>query len=814
MKVSLNWLKEYLDLDLSPEKVSEILTDIGLEVEGVEEVESVPGGLEGLVIGEVVECGQHPNADRLSLTKVSVGSDELLSIVCGAPNVAAGQKVVVATIGTTLYPTEGDPFNIKKGKIRGEVSEGMICAEDEIGLGTDHDGIIVLPDEAPVGKAAAEYYEIEKDIVYEIGLTPNRSDATSHLGVARDLAAALKVNYGHSGEVRVPVADNFVVSNTDHPVEVIVENTEACPRYAGLTVTGLQVGESPEWLRKRLRAIGVRPINNVVDITNFVLHEWGQPLHAFDLNAIKGKTIRVKTLPEKTVFKSLDEQDRKLTAQDLMICNGDSEGMCMAGVFGGLHSGVTEETTSIFLESAHFDAKYIRRTSMHHLLRTDAAKVFEKGSDPNIVVDALKRAAQLLVELAGGTISSEVVDVYPSPILPLEITFSQNDLNILIGVELDREKELKPILAALEMEIRAEEGDQITVAVPTNKSDVLRPVDVFEEVLRIYGLNQVPMPSHLKSSLSFGQHPDPRQIKNAVGDLLAANGFNEIMAVSMSESRYHKDILPVPEDELVFVNNTSNVHLDIMRPSMLMTGLEAVLHNQNRQSGDLKLFEYGRTYRREEGSYRERQYLSLFMTGKRWPENWHFGKDQEVTFYSLKAAVEQVMQRLGLDGYQESAMEEMPFAYALKFHRGPQELVRFGLLQRSILKGMDIKQPVFYAEFAWGTLLKALRKHKIHFTDLNKFPTVRRDLALVVDNSVKFSDIVSIARKTGKKLLRDINLFDVYDNEEQLGKGKKSYAVSFVFEDPTKTLKDKEVDKVMSQLIQQCEQKLGALIRK
>lgn len=816
MKVSLSWLRQYIDTkDMSPEAIGDILTSTGLEVEGMEEVETIPGGLKGLVIGEVKECGKHPNADRLSVTKVDVGAEELLSIVCGAPNVAAGQKVVVATVGTELFPTEGDPFKIKKGKIRGEVSEGMICAEDEIGLGHDHDGIIVLPAEAQVGTAARDYYKVETDYVFEIGLTPNRSDATNHLGVAYDLAAALRINHGYTDDVAAPSVDGFKVDQTDMAIPVEVRNTQACPRYSGVTITNLSISESPDWLKARLNAIGVRPINNVVDITNFVLHELGQPLHAFDLNEIKGGKIIVDTLPANTKFLSLDEIERELHEEDLMICDGEENGMCIGGVFGGIKSGVKDDTTSIFLESAHFDAEWIRRTSMRHNLRTDAAKVFEKGSDPNITVYALKRAAMLMQELAGGVIASEVVDIYPEVKKPAQIDVRYQRINELIGVSIEPES-VHAILGAMGMNILSQNDSQFTVEVPTNKADVLREVDMIEEILRIYGFNNVPIPSQVTTSMAIAPHPSPTLVRNLISDMLAAQGFNEMMALSLSESRYYKgESSLVPDDELVYVNNTSNVHLDIMRPDMLYSGLEAILRNQNRQESDLKLFEFGRSYRKKEDGYDEINRLTLFLTGRRQAESWLADDQALVSYYSLKAYVNNLMKRLGIQGYQEEATGDDPIlSYGTRYFRGPRELVRYGRLQGEVLKAMDIRGEVFYADFHWDNIFQALPKKRVQFSELNKYPSMRRDLALVVDRSVSFNEIAAIAGKTAKKLLRESNLFDVYVNDDQLGAGKKSYAVSFIFEDITRTLKVKEIDKVMNQIISLCETKLGAQIRR
>lgn len=816
MKVSLNWLKQYIDLSgLSPEEIGDILTSTGLEVEGIEAVESVPGGLNGIVIGEVVECEQHPNADRLSLTKVNVGADELLSIVCGAPNVAKGQKVLVATIGAELHPTEGDPFTIKKGKIRGEVSEGMICAEDEIGLGASHDGILVLPAEVTVGQTARDYFQLETDYVYEIGLTPNRSDATNHLGVARDLAAALRVGHGRDVEVKIPDVSAFKVNNTNHPVAVEVKNAEACPRFAGVSFTGFKVAESPDWLKARLRAVGVRPINNIVDVTNFVLHELGQPLHAYELKQIADEKIIVDTLPEGTPFVTLDEVERKLTATDLMICDGRRKPLCIGGVFGGLGSGVKDDTTAIFLESAHFSAQWIRRGSMHHNLRTDAAKVFEKGSDPNMPDYALRRAILLMQELAGGEVSSEVVDIYPRPVAPTRIRLRYARINAVIGVAIEPAK-VHDILQAMGMGISEADEDGFTAAVPTNKADVTREIDLIEEILRIYGFNNVPIPSRITTSMALAPDPDPSAVRNAVADQLAARGFHEMMALSLSESRYYRkhEELVRPE-ELVYINNTSNVHLDIMRPHMVFSVLEAVLHNQNRQEADLRLFEFGRTYRREGEQIEEINHLTLCLTGSHHPESWLSKDMPALSFHSLKSYVNGVLKGLGIDGYQETAFQrEDAWLYGLRYHRGPKRLVNFGRVNGAILKEMDIKGEVFYADFHWDHVLSALPRNRRAFEELNKYPSVRRDLALVVENSVKFGDIAAIAAKTGKKLLRDINLFDVYTNEDQLGADRKSYAVSFIFEDKEKTLKDKDVDQIMEQLITQYETKLGAQIRR
>jgi phenylalanyl-tRNA synthetase beta chain len=815
MEISLNWLKQYIDIRVTPEKLGEIFTDIGLELEGMEHTESIKGGLRGVVVGQVMECAKHPNADKLSLTKVDVGTGELLQIVCGAPNVAAGQKVLVATVGTTLHPTGGEALEIKKGKIRGEESNGMICAADELGIGEDHSGILVLPENIAIGTSAKDYFKLEEDVVYEIGLTPNRSDATNHIGVAKDLAAALKINYEHTESVKIPSIENFKVDNHSLPIEVVVENSEACPRYSGVCIKGVTVGESPDWLKNRLLSIGVRSINNIVDITNFVLHEVGQPLHSFDYDIITDHKVIIKTLPEGSKFTTLDTLERSLSAEDLMICDGNSNGMCIAGVFGGVKSGVKETTKNIFLESAHFHPKWIRRSKTRHgLFNSEAARIFEKGSDPNITVYALKRAALLIQEIAGGEIASEVIDLYPNPILKKQVEVAYAHVNRLIGTEIPK-LEIKEILAALELDVVSETESTFTVAVPTNKADVYRPADIIEEILRIYGFNRVPTPTRVSISTNAAPKPDMNTIRNMIGDYLVANGFNEMMAMSLTESRYYKEVLPiVPAEQLVYINNTSNATQDIMRPTMLFSGLEAVLHNQNRQQLDLKLYEFGRTYEKSGEKYKEYNHLSLFLTGERWGESWIWKDKQEANFYSLKSFIQNILSRMGVSGYQETAFHDERFAYAIRYHRGEQVLAELGKVAPKLTKQMDIKSTVYFGDFQWDNVVKAAQKNVVTFTELNKFPTVRRDLALVIENSIKFADIALIARKIGKNTIKDVNLFDVYENEQQLGADKRSYAVSFTFEDSTKTLQDKDVDKIMEQLIREYETKLGAVIRR
>ena len=812
MNISLNWLKKYIDLEMDPDKISEILTTIGLEVEGMDEVESIKGGLKGVVVGHVLECGKHPNADKLSLTKVNIGKEENIQIVCGAPNVAAGQKVLVATVGTTLYDGEGEPWKIKKGKIRGEESHGMICAEDELGLGNSHDGIMVLEEETKIGTPAATLFKLENDIVFDIGLTPNRSDATSHLGVARDLAAYLSVNEGGSGTVKTPDLSTFKVDNNKQPIDIQIEDTELCPRYTGISISGVEIKESPDWLKNHLRAIGVRPISNIVDITNFILQEYGQPLHAFDADKIKDNTIVVKTLPQDTTFTTLDEQERKLSSEDIMICDGQGNGLCIAGIFGGLESGVTDTTTNIFLESAHFNAGNIRRTSTRHLLRTDAAKCFEKGSDPNITEEALKRAAILIKELAGGMITSEIVDIYPTKIEPVVIQLRYDTVNRVIGNEISVE-EIHTILRALRMDIKPLDDKSIKVSVPTDKADVLREVDLIEEILRIYGFNKITVPSKVMSTLSFTQQPDKNAIKKRINTYLASIGFNEMMNLSLIESRHYDKVLPMPTDSMVYINNTSNIHLDIMRPEMLLSGLQSVAYNINRQQTDIQVFEMGKSYQNNGVEMVEQEKLTIYISGKNNAESWKSGDQTKSDFYDIKAVVNSLLDLINVNGYQQSSTDDERLSFGYKYHRGPQEIVNFGQVTHSILKGMDIKQEVFYAEFDIQTLIKGIAS-STKIKPVSKFPSSRRDLALVVNKNVQFEDIVKIARKVDKKILKDIGLFDVYEDEERLGEGKKSYAVSFTFENLERTLNDKELEKVMQQMENQFVTKLEATIRR
>lgn len=807
MKISLNWLKKYIDLDLSVDRLSEILTDIGLEVEGVDTFESIKGGFEGIVIGEVLEAIKHPNADKLKLTKVNIGAEDSLQIVCGAPNVAEGQKVLVATIGTTLYTAEGEPWKIKKGKIRGELSEGMICAEDELGIGTDHSGIMILPDSAEVGTEARKYFELKEDHVFDIGLTPNRSDATSHLGVAKDLAAYLKINEDWNGTVQMPDLGEFKSHDSSLTVNVELVDEERCPRYTGVSLSGIKLKPSPDWMQNYLKAVDVRPINNIVDITNFVLHEYGQPLHAFDHDKIAHGKIIVKTLPQDTSFLSLDEQERKLDNEDLMICDGDSNPMCIGGVFGGLNSGVTDATQNIFLEAAHFNASSIRRSSTRHLLRTDAAKVFEKGSDPNKTVDALKRAVYLMIELADATISSEIIDIYPTPIEPLEILLKYSNVSNQIGNKLESE-EIHNILRAMGMELKPLDENGVLVRVPTDKADVVREVDLIEEILRIYGFNKVAMPQKMSTTIIHKSYPTKRQIQNQIANHLASNGFNEMMGISLVESKMYNES---EHDKYVFINNTSNIHLDMMRPDALLSGLKSVAHNLNHRQSNLSLFEFGRVYKQSE-DFVENEFMSIFISGHNQSENWNVSQTN-ADYFNLKKWVHEILAQLTNVKYEITESDSKFFDYGICYKVNDSNLVEFGKLNSAVLKKMSISQDVYFALFDFESYFDLARKSVIETKEISKYPSTRRDLALVIDDSIDFDRVLDISQKIEKKLIKEIGLFDIYKNEEQLGKGKKSYAVKFIFQDNNKTLKDKEVDKVMNKLIQSFERELGAVIR-
>ena len=819
MKLSYNWLKKYVTINESPEKLDRLLTDCGLEVEGIEKIQTIKGGLEGIVIGEVLTCEKHPGADKLSKTTVDLGNGQTAPIVCGAPNVAAGQKVLVATVGTTLY--DGDnSFKIKKSKIRGEVSEGMICAEDELGLGASHDGIMVLDADAKAGTPARDYFNIEDDYVFEIGLTPNRSDATSHIGSARDLVAVFNhLNKNNDSKLLLPSVDDFKIENEDLDIDIIVENEKACPRYSGVTLTNLKVEESPDWLKNALNAIGLRPINNLVDITNFVMWETGQPLHAFDAKAVIGNKVVVKMLPKDTKFITLDDEERKLSDQDLMICNTE-EAMCIGGVFGGNKSGVTETTTSIFLESACFDPKTIRITSKFHTLKTDASFRFERGTDPNATVYALKRAALLMKEIAGGKISSQIKDFYPNPVSPVEVEVKYAHVDRLIGKVIDR-TEIQNILKDLDIEITDSSDEGLTVAVPTFKVEVTREADIIEEILRIYGYNNIEFTDQVHSALSFSQKPNPEKYQNRVSDYLSANGFAEAMNNSLTKSDYYIKDENFKEDTLVKMLNPLSSDLDVLRQSLLFGSLENLVYNINRKEANVKLYEFGKAYflaNKEAENvtkrYKEIKHLSLLVSGLERPENWN-SKGEEVNFFYLKSLVHQILTKLQFKE-EDIKAERLNISYfkeGLVYTIRNKEVVNFGELAFKTLKGFGIKQSAFYADFNWENILKLSKQHDISMEEISKFPIVRRDLALVVDQKVTFAEIAAIAKKTEKNILKSVGLFDVYEGNK-LEEGKKSYSIKFSLQDSKKTLKDKQIDKLMNKLISSYERELGALIRR
>lgn len=814
MNISYNWLSQYIDLEgLTIENISEILTTLGLEVSSVEKKETIKGGLKGIVVGEVKECSQHPNADKLSVTKVDLGKGDLLSIVCGAPNVATGQKVLVATIGTTLYDKEGKEFAIKKSNLRGVNSEGMICAEDELGLGEDHKGILVLPADVKIGTLAKDYFHVEEDFIFEVELTPNRSDATSHIGVARDLAAYLKINKGHTGKVTIPDVSDFKSGTIVKQIEVMVENIERCPRYAGVTLTNVKIKESPGWLKNRLLSIGLRPINNVVDITNFVLHELGQPLHAFDADKIAGNTLRIKTLPKDTPFVSLDEVERKLRETDLMICDDLSNPLCLGGVFGGFDSGVSDSTVNIFLESAYFNPKSIRVSSMKHNLRTDAALIFEKGADPEITLLALKRAALLIKKLADANISGNIIDIYPEKINLARVKVYYKKVNDLIGIDIDNES-IDNILDALNFKTLEKSNEYIIVEIPGNKYDVNREADVIEEILRIYGLNKVPIPSKISISVNHTEEKEKFRIRNFISDYLTNQGFNEAMSLSIVESEKIKKISEEEFTNAVYINNTSNVNLNAMRTNLLLSALENVKFNSNRQQRDISMYEFGKAYQFKNNDISEKEYLSFYMCGRRFPESWIADNNRKTDFFSVKGHLENILAKLNVTKYQQVNLDsDRRFEYGLKLTIAGSIIAEYGKIKPSLAQSFDIRQDIFYCEIDFDNLLK-FNERKLAVGEVSKYPTSRRDLALIIDKTVKFEDIEKTANKVLKKLLKSINLFDVYDKEEHVGKGKISYAISLLFEDKTRTLQDKEIDKELGKLVYILEKELGVQVRK
>ena len=819
MNISYNWLKQYINIDVTPDALSKALTSIGLEVGGVEEVQTVKGGLEGLVIGEVLTCGAHENSDHLHVTTVNVGAGEPLQIVCGAPNVAAGQKVVVATVGTKLYSGD-ESFSIKRSKIRGVESLGMLCAQDEIGIGTSHDGIIVLPADVQVGTLAKDYYGIKSDYLLEVDITPNRVDAASHFGVARDLAAFFALK-DKSVQLTRPSVDAFAVQNTNLTIPVVVENTDACPRYSGVTISGVTVTESPEWLKNYLQIIGLRPINNIVDATNFVLHELGQPLHAFDADKIKGDEVRVKNMPEGTIFTTLDGVERKLNAADLMICNAENA-MCIGGVFGGLDSGVTETTKNVFLESAYFNPVTIRKTARRHGLNTDASFRFERGCDPTNTIYVLKRCALLIQEVAGGQISSEIVDVYPEEVKPFVVELSLRKINTLIGKEIGKEN-IETILAALEMKIVSQNEEGYVLHVPVYRVDVQRDVDVIEDILRIYGYNNVEIGDTLKSNLSFGTKPDSYKLQHLISEQLTAQGFNEVLNNSLTKGGYYTDLTSYPAANSVKMLNPLSSDLNVMRQTMLFGGLENIARNINRKNADLKFYEFGNCYyynaeNKKEGealsAYSEDFHLGLWLTGNKRAQSW-VAAEEKSSIYELKAFVENVFARLGftmrklvVGEYANDLLSEALTVYT----RSGKQLAVYGIVSPKIRKMMDIDAEVYFADLNWNAILAELGDQKVRYTELAKFPEVKRDLALLLDKSVTFAEIEKIAFETERKLLKSVNLFDVYEGKN-LEEGKKSYAVSFVLQDETKTLTDGQIEPIMKKLQGNFETKLGAKLR-
>jgi len=808
MRISYNWLKQFIKLDWNSEDTAALLTDLGLEVEGVDKYESLKGGLEGVVVGHVLTCIPHPNADRLRVTTVDLGEGTPVQIVCGAPNVAAGQKVAVATIGTKLYDKEGVAFEIKKGKIRGEESHGMICAEDELGLGEGHDGIMILAEDLKPGTPASKVFNIETDEVFEIGLTPNRADAMSHLGVARDLRAGLiQKNINHT-ELITPSVSKFKVEKRTLKIDIKVEDNKLAPRYCGVTISGITVKASPSWLQNRLKAIGLTPKNNVVDVTNYVLHELGQPLHAFDAAKIKGGKVTVKTVAAGTKFVTLDDVERTLHEEDLMICD-DNGPMCIAGVFGGKNSGVTENTTAIFLESAYFNPISVRKTAKRHTLSTDASFRFERGIDPTITEYALKRAALLIQEVAGGEITSDVIDLYPKKIEDFSVLLNFNNVTKIIGQELSKET-IKKILVSLDIKVNSVSDAGLGLTIPAYRVDVHREIDVIEEILRVYGYNNINFTPKLNASISNSSRTEDYKIQNIIANQLVSQGFNEMMANSLTSPEYVKLSEKLKEEFNVLMLNPLSNDLSAMRQSLLFSGLEAISFNINRKRSDLKLFEFGKSYHKLPSGYEENKHLTLFVTGNRLMESW-ITPQQPSDFFLFKGYITGILSRLGIEKTTTQPLDNDIFAEGTALSVGKDIIVELGTVKKSILKHFDIKQEVLFADFNWSAILKLLST-KIKFVEIPKYPEVRRDLALLLDQSVAFDQILTIAKQTEKSLLKDVNLFDVYEGNN-LPEGKKSYAVSFTIQDNSKTLTDVQIDKIMQKLQANFEKELGATLR-
>ncbi|WP_297815052.1 phenylalanine--tRNA ligase subunit beta [uncultured Polaribacter sp.] len=808
MKISYNWLKQFLKIDWEAEKTGELLTDLGLEVEGIDRIESIKGSLAGVLVGEVLSCEKHPNADKLKITTVSIGEDEPLQIVCGAPNVATGQKVPVATIGTELFDDKGNGFKIKKGKIRGEVSFGMICAEDELGLGKGHDGILVLDEATIPGTPLAEVFNIEIDDVFEIGLTPNRADAMSHYGTARDLRAGL-MQQGVNLELISPSVSNFHVDERKLKIDVTVDNKDLAPRYCGVTITGVKVSESPEWIQNKLKAIGLTPINNIVDITNYVLHELGQPLHAFDAGKVKGNKILVKNLAEGTKFTTLDGVERELSAEDLMICDADSNPLCIAGVFGGEDSGVSQETNAIFLESAYFNPVSVRKSAKRHALNTDASFRFERGIDPNFTKYALKRAALLITEIAGGTIASDIVDLYPEKVEDFELVLSYDNVARLIGERLPNDT-IKNILASLEIKINSETEGGLGLLVPSYRVDVRREADIVEEILRVYGYNNIQFSHKLNSSISFSSYNGVK-VENTIADQLNALGFNEIMSNSLTKADYIEKLETLQAENNVAMLNPLSSDLAVMRQSMLFSGLESVAYNINRKNSNLQFFEFGKTYHKFQENYEELKHLALFVSGNRSKDTW-LKTNNTSDFFYVKGVVTSLLQRLSSSNIKTTPTKNDVFSEGVTFSFGKVKLADFGVVKQEILKEFGIKQDVIYVDFNWDNVLKIATQKNIKLSSLPKFPVVKRDLSLLLDSNINFNEIYNLSFQSERKLLKDVDLFDVYEGDK-LPANKKSYAVSFLLQDEDKTLNEKQIEKIMQKLKATFEKNLGAVLR-
>lgn len=808
MKISYNWLKQFIRINRNAEETAELLTDLGLEVEGVNNFQSVKGGLKGVVIGEVISCEPHSNADRLKVTKVDLGNGEAVQIVCGAPNVAAGQKVPVATVGTTLYDEKGTPWEIRKSKIRGESSHGMICAEDELGLGQSHEGIMVLPNDLKPGTPAAEIFEIEDDQVFEIGLTPNRADAMSHWGVARDLKAGLQ-QQGETQELITPSVSSFHVDSRSFRIPVKIDNADLVPRYCGVTISDVKIAESPKWLQNRLKAIGITPKNNVVDVTNFVMHDLGQPLHAFDADKISGGEINVKTLKAGTKFTTLDEVERELHEEDLMICDAEKP-LAIAGVFGGIGSGVSNSTTRLFIESAYFNPVTVRKTAKRHGLNTDASFRYERGIDPNITEYALKRAVLLIQELAGGNVTSDIDDYYPKKIedFPVFLTFEK--INSLIGQNLSKET-IKSILASLEIRVNNVTETGMGLTIPAYRVDVKREADVIEEILRVYGYNNIEFGEKINASVANSSRYEDYKLQNLIAGQLVGQGFFETMANSLTTPAHARLSEQLKEEHSVQMMNPLSQELSVLRQSLLFSGLEAVSYNLNRKRSDLKFFEFGKTYHKFDSGKVEEKHLSIFVSGNRAAESWNLSL-QKGDFFYLKGIVSAVLERLGITELKSSPVKNDSFSEGMSLSYKKTRLVDFGVVKKKILKKFDIGQEVLYADFHWDNVIEISRSLQNKFREISKFQAVRRDFALLLDQKVSFEEIYNIAYKTEQKLLKNVNLFDVYEGEN-LPEGKKSYAVSFILQDENKTLTDKQIDKIMNKLQQNFEKQLGAELR-